>query len=474
MKAQTLSTKRAEVEWHNFASFGQPERVLGVYEEENRRRGNLLRKHLEFAGPLEPFLEIGAAAGHSSYMLENEFGAKGFALDISADALRHGIHLMDAWKLEHAPVRLTGDAANLPFRDGSLRFVMAFQMLSQFTGLDQVVEEVHRVLAPGGVFFLAEEPLKRILTLGLYRCPYRESMKGWERKLDDWGLLGFLVRDVIGAAQEEEYGIRQNHTMGLSEWRALLERHFETAEYELFVPERGWGEHLVKRAAVRLDPYGSEWRAARLLGGVIAAFCKKAGSSEPRGMGRFEELLRCPDCHAGVRMMEDSTLICECGYRAAMEGGVYNLLPSAERKELYPGDREDLIDFSQPSHEQRLAEGWSELEGVFGNKYRWIAARATARLKRVQEGPQRIRIRGHAHERFFQQGEVPRMEVKVNGKSVGVWRPDRTGLFVLEADLAEAQEYLVEISASPVWTHPPDDREFTVNISMVRLIPREG
>jgi hypothetical protein len=66
------------------------------------------------------------------------------------------------------------------------------------------------------------------------------------------------------------------------------------------------------------------------------------------------------------------------------------------------------------------------------------------------------------------------MEVKVNGKSVGVWRPDRTGLFVLEADLAEAQEYLVEISASPVWTHPPDDREFTVNISMVRLIPREG
>jgi hypothetical protein len=28
-------------------------------------------------------------------------------------------------------------------------------------------------------------------------------MKPWERKLFDWGLLGYLARDVIGAEQEE-------------------------------------------------------------------------------------------------------------------------------------------------------------------------------------------------------------------------------------------------------------------------------
>ncbi|MCZ2146613.1 MAG: class I SAM-dependent methyltransferase [Bryobacterales bacterium] len=473
MNAQTLSTKRAEVEWHNFASFGQPERALAVYEEENRRRGGLLAKHLEFAGPLEPFLEIGAAAGHSSYMLVNQFQARGFALDLSADALRHGAHLMDAWGLQHAPVRVAGDAANLPFQDGSLRFVMAFQMLSQFTGMERVFQEVHRVLAPGGVFFLAEEPLRRLLTLRLYRCPYRENMKSWERKLEEWGLLGYVVRDVIGAAQEEDFGIRQNHTMSLRRWHDMIQKYFAAAEYEIFVPERGWGERIVKRAAVRLDRYHSVWRAARLLGGTLAAFCRKAGSSPRPLIERLESLLRCPDCHAALQMRQDSMLACACGYRAGLEDGVYNLLPSKERTELYPGEQGDLVDFSRPGHEEHLLAGWSEVEGLFGNKYRWIAGRAVARLKRVREGPQRLRIRGHAHELFFQQGEAPRIEVRVNGGSAGVWKPDRTGVFVLEADVPPAAEFLVEISATPVWRSPPDDREFTVTISMLRLIPRE-
>ncbi|MCC6368835.1 MAG: class I SAM-dependent methyltransferase [Bryobacterales bacterium] len=474
MKAQTLSTKRAEVEWHNFASFGQPDRALAVYEEENRRRDGLLTKHRGFIGPLEPFLEIGAAAGHSSYMLANKFGARGFALDISADALRHGVHLMDAWGLQHAPVRVAGDAANLPFRDGSLQFVMAFQMLSQFTGMEQVFQEVHRVLAPGGVFFLAEEPLRRLLTLRLYRCPYRESMKPWERKLEEWGLLGYLVRDVIGAAQEEDFGIRQNHRMGLRHWHDLIHKYFAAAEYEIFVPERGWGERIVKRMAVRLDRYHSVWRAARLLGGTLAAFCKKAGTAPGLPLDGLESLLRCPDCHASFQRLEDATLACACGYGAGLEDGVYNLLPSKERTELYPGDREDVVDFSRPGHEKHLINGWSEVEGTFGNKYRWIAGRAAARLARVQDGPQRLRIRGHAHELFFQQGEAPRIEVKVNGRSACVWKPDRTGVFVLEADVSEAADLLVEISATPVWKCPPDDRDFTVTISMLRLIPREA
>ncbi|MBH0207446.1 MAG: hypothetical protein HP495_02745 [Nitrospira sp.] len=76
-------------------------------------------------------------------------------------------------------------------------------MLSQFMNVESVFLEVKRVLAPGGIFLFAEEPLKRLLTLGLYRCPYYESMKPWERRLYRWGLLGFLVRDVIGAGQEE-------------------------------------------------------------------------------------------------------------------------------------------------------------------------------------------------------------------------------------------------------------------------------
>ena len=461
METQPLSVKRAQVEFHNFASLGEPERNLRIYAEENARRGTVIRNHLKFIGPMSPFLEIGANAGHSSYMLANEFGAEGFALDLSADSLRHGRALQDAWGLARAPIRVAGDAANLPFADGSLRMVCAFQMLSQFMNIESVFREVARVLEPGGIFLFAEEPLKRLLSLRLYRCPYYDTMKPWERRLYDWGLLGYLVRDVIGAHQEESFGIRQNHTMELKDWRAVVQKYFEAQEYEVFVPERGWGERVVKRSA------GSEWRAARLLGGTLAAVCKKAGVPPPgHSIDNFESFLRCPNCHAALGREASDTLRCAgCGYQAANEGGVYNLLPSAERSELYPGDREDIIDFSQPSHERHLVEGWYELEGVFGNMYRWIGSRAVAKLAPVKPGPQRLRIRCHASP----QGVPGEVRALVNGTPAAAWKIDRTGLFILEADLPDASEYLIEIQASPVWQVETDDRALTVNVSMIRL-----
>jgi ubiquinone/menaquinone biosynthesis C-methylase UbiE len=474
--AQTFSVKRAEVEFHNFASLGEPERAIEAYAQENIRRGAVIRNHLQFIGNMSPFLEIGANAGHTSYLLANDFGADGFALDISSDALRYGIALMDRWSLSRAPVRLAGDAVNLPFRDNSLRFVLAFQTLSQFMNMESVFLEVKRVLQPGGIFLFAEEPLLRLLSLRLYRTPYYHLMKPWEKKLYDWGLLGYLAKDVIGAHQEESFGIRQNHSMYLSDWHELIRRHFVDHEYELFVPERGWGERVMKKLAIRLDPHGSVWRAARLLGGTMAAVCRKAGDpvGEQVEPGRYESLLRCPDCRGGLARDGSDTLICaSCGYKAPNEGGVYNLLRSDERAELYPGDRDDLIDFCLPDHERKLLDGWHELEGVFGGKYRWMGASASAKLKPVKPGPQRLRIRGHIHENSFAQGEPVRMTVSANGAEVGRTAFDRAGLFIFEADLPPAAEYTVTISASPQWEAPPDDRVFTVNIGMIRLFPAE-
>ena len=465
IEAQSLAVKRAEVEFHNFASLGQPERAMAHYAEQNVRRGAVIRNHLNFIGEMTPFLEIGSNVGHTSYMLANEFGASGFALDISADSLRYGVSLQDQWHLSRAPIRVAGDAVNLPFADESLRFVMAFQMLSQFMNMESVFLEVKRVLQPGGIFLFAEEPLKRKLTLSLYRCPYYDTMKPWERRLNDWGLLGYLVRDVIGAHQEESFGIRQNHTMGLKQWHELIHAHFESAEFEMFVPQRGWGERIVKSASM------SEWRAGRLLGGTLAAICRKAGRSERVAFdeSEFQKLLRCPDCHSPVQRGAEDTLVCtRCSYRAPNEGAVYNLLPSSDRAELYPGDREDVIDFCLPSHVDRLLEGWYDLEGVFGNKYRWIGEHAAARLVRVKPGPQRLRIRGHASE-----GHPVELAASANGREVGRWKLERSGLFIVEADLPESDEYHIDVHAGPAWSVPTDDRVFTVNLSMIRLVPPE-
>src|SRR6185369_9631410 len=182
-----------------------------------------------------------------------------------------------------APVRVAGDAVNLPFRDNSIQFVMACQMLSQFMNIESVFLEVKRVLAPGGVFLFTEEPLRRRLSFHVYRAPYQERMKPWERKLFDWGLLGYIARDVIGAEQEESFGIRQNHKMYLADWDRLIAKHFADHRYQVFPPQRGWGERVVK-TAVRTD-----FQTARLLGGTLAAMCKKAGTPGPvRPVDRFE------------------------------------------------------------------------------------------------------------------------------------------------------------------------------------------
>jgi len=471
MEAQSLEVKRAEVEFHKFVSLGEPERAIAAYAEENVRRGALIRAHQEFIRALSPFLEIGANAGHTSYMLVNEFGAEGFALDLSADALRYGAVLQERWNLSRAPVRIAGDALKLPFRDGCLRLVLAYQMLSQFLDIESVVMEVKRVLAPGGVFLFGEEPLKRLLTLGLYRCPYQNQMKPWERKFFEWGLLGYLVKDVIGAEQEESYGIRQNHSLVLKDWHQLVEKHFAAHEYDVFVRERGWGQRWVKKLAVRLDPYHSVWRAAHLLGGTLAAVCRKQGVPPETmpGLERFETFLRCPDCAAYfVRDARQSLVCTRCAYTAHNEGGVYNLLPSAERAALYPGDREDVIDLALPSHEAHLLEGWYELEGTYGNKYRWMGPRAAARLKRVETGPQRLRIRGFAHR------EPAKLAVTANGLPLPELTLHRPGLFIYEADLPAAEEYLLELRAAPTWSTPEDDRVLTLIISLIRLAPRAG
>jgi len=474
-EAQSLAVKRASVEFHNFASMGEPDRAFPVYAEENVRRGAVIKNHLNFIGPLTPFLEIGANAGHSSYMLVNDFGADGFASDISGDSLRHGIALMDKWGLPKAPVRITADALHLPFADNSLRCVMAFQMLSQFMNIESIFIEVKRVLAPGGVFIFAEEPLRRKLSLRLYRCAYRDTMKPWERKLDDWGLLGFLVQDVIGAAQEEKFGIRQNHSMELRDWHALINRHFDEHEFELFVPQRGWGERMAKRIAKKIDKYGSDWVPARLLGGTLAAICKKNGEDQPIDEhAPYETRLQCPDCGSKIRLDNEQTLRCVgCDYSAPMEGGVYNLLRTADKKELYPGDRGDSIDFCLPGHEKKLGPGWYDLEGVYGNKYRWIGAKAHATLTNVRDVPQRLRIRGHAHAKLFNGPTPPRIGISVNGELLREWTLERTGLFILEADVPAAAVYNLEINASPTWQAPPDERHFSVNLSMIRLDPRD-
>jgi SAM-dependent methyltransferase len=102
---------------------------------------------------LSPYLELGAERGQRALVLENDFGARGAAVDLSLDMLRSTAHYGEVFHKPRMPERICCDAHTLPFRTGSLPFVFCYEFLHHFPTPAPVVKEIHRVLAPGGWFF---------------------------------------------------------------------------------------------------------------------------------------------------------------------------------------------------------------------------------------------------------------------------------------------------------------------------------
>jgi SAM-dependent methyltransferase/uncharacterized protein YbaR (Trm112 family) len=89
-----------------------------------------------------PVLEIGSGKG----ALQG-FGGDYVALDYSLTALTAYV------RPEHG--RVCGSAARLPFHDGTFRFVFSVAALEHVPDADLAFAEIERVLAPGGVAYLA-------------------------------------------------------------------------------------------------------------------------------------------------------------------------------------------------------------------------------------------------------------------------------------------------------------------------------
>lgn len=467
--AQDLDVQRAQVAFHRYAAFGEPERAMERYESRNAWRKEVIEREFGGTVPLSPFAEIGANAGYTSYMLASEFSARGFALDISEDALRQGVALRERWPSDEPPVLLTADAQHLPLQTGSIAFAMSFQLLSQFQEIEPVVAEIERILAPGGVYFFADEPVRRRLTAGLFRTPYPEFMPGWQRWLHGAGLLDFLASDVIGAAQEERVGIRQNHRMGMADWRALFRKYFAETKFGANLREEGVFNSAIREGARRSG--GAPWRerAADLLGGALWGFCRKAGPLEASQEAPLLLLLACPDC-GGELIPSGSNLRCaRCEYGPKERGHVFNCLPSKAREKLYPVDSGESMDCNAPGHESAIMGGFHELDGSGENRFRWIGANARVRLRRGPgEGPLALSLSGFVHP-----GNCPVvLEASVNGVRTVREQIRQAGVFRVQGTVPAASGYDIMIEASPIWRPPGEDRDFTLVLNAVRISER--
>jgi SAM-dependent methyltransferase len=135
-------------------------------------------------------IDLGCGEGRLTRALR-ERGYRAFGFDSSIALVRAARN-----HAERAPTFL-GDAAHLPFADGSAALVVACMVLQDLDDLDGSIREVARVLAPGGRFcFAVLHPLN---TAGMWReaeqgpefavwAPYFESTR-YELKLVRDGLV---------------------------------------------------------------------------------------------------------------------------------------------------------------------------------------------------------------------------------------------------------------------------------------------
>lgn len=337
---QTIENLRGEIEFRRKLfeqQVGEVEIFAGEYDGEEiakvlreRMAETVARmRQLRAAGhTLSPYLELGAERGQRALAMENELGCEGAALDISFDLLKSCEFYAERFAMKELPFRLCADAYHLPFRSNSLPFVFCYQTLHHFPDPTPIIAEIHRVLAPGGLFFFAEEPFQQVLRWELYQVEggaQHWSRIGRFRKLLD----RFFSREVF---REEEFGVIENHSIPLREWRAML-REFAEVHGTLTFAGGRTTELVEPRNRLR-------YLLAYLLGGGVSALCRKAG--EPgRHAASIEEALACP---VALREGREVPLVADeqgfesgdgsANYRS--HEGIAFLLEPGLKKELFP------------------------------------------------------------------------------------------------------------------------------------------
>jgi len=93
-------------------------------------------------------LDIGCGGGFLSNFLIKK-GIQITGIDISEDAIKIARQYDKTKKVHY----MQGDAYNLPFLENSFDFVCAMDFLEHVTNPEKVIQQISRVLKPGGCFF---------------------------------------------------------------------------------------------------------------------------------------------------------------------------------------------------------------------------------------------------------------------------------------------------------------------------------
>ena len=291
-----VSALRAEISFRRFhrETYAAVTKYMNcAYRERVSGFAELQHQHPTLA----PFIELGAETGANALALVNELGLKGAACDISPDALAAMpayARLLDAPEL---PTRIVLEAHNLPFRNGSIPFILAWGTLHHFKDPPRALRECRRVLHPDGLFYFDGEPVSRRYSLNLWTTPAYQFMGRLQRRLLEIGLLPYLA--AIDGAEAIRAGVIERK-YPLATWEAWMEvfdhvdwrfSPYITATIPSAGPATRWLANHVARRPV------SDRTVVDRFGGALGGLCRRADDGPfPSPAVDLAQALACPDC----------------------------------------------------------------------------------------------------------------------------------------------------------------------------------
>jgi SAM-dependent methyltransferase len=306
------------------------DRILGERVDTTHKR---MRELAALEISLSPFLELGAERGQRSLVLTNDFGADGIAIDISWHQLKSMEHFSKLFKREKLPMRICCDANHLPFRSNSFPFAFCYEFLHHFPSVAPIIKEIHRVVF--GHFYFDEEPFRRLLKLVLYR----QKQKIYSDTVLRRNQYVRLVESFISEdrSDEVEHGIVENDNISLTEWINAVSV-FDQCDVDL-LSMNAFRSKLNRALGLSNIPN-------LLLGGTIAALCRKHSKSTTHHPLDLNQLLGCPDCitptengsfdRPPLANISTAFRCYQCGFKYPCKDGVIFLLPKHELRQLYP------------------------------------------------------------------------------------------------------------------------------------------
>lgn len=241
-----------EIAWHAFAA---DETVATVSTEHAERLAAVLKSHASIEIDQARILEVGAYRHFTGYIIERDFPVEVTLTDISSNALLDGLSSARKNGLNSRPRLVASDFHDLPFSDGYFDVVFVASSIHHSLRPEVVLNELFRVLSPGGTLIVENEPCRREFCFYQFRSNREDSFTPFEHYLLEQGLLRTISSPFWGSRPEQLFGMVENDKIPLQLFRSIFSQQAEVKEFVLdYAPQLGPLENWL----LTLDPASTD------------------------------------------------------------------------------------------------------------------------------------------------------------------------------------------------------------------------